>query len=62
MQLKKLTLKALIERSIQLYPNNESLSWIDQSPMLFSEFYDQVIIIQNALSSKVLLKVTKLHY
>ena len=59
MQLKKLTLKALIERSIQLYPNNESLSWIDQSPMLFSEFYDQVIIIQNALSKQGIIKGDK---
>ncbi len=59
MQLEKLTLKAVLERSIKLYSNNESLSWIDQKPMLFSEFYEKVTKIQNALSQQGIAKGDK---
>ena len=52
MQLAKLTLKDVLERSYKLYPTQQSLSWLDETPMLFSDFYDNVKYIQNALSQQ----------
>jgi long-chain acyl-CoA synthetase len=52
MKLEKLTLKEVLKRSHKLYSNKESLSWIDEKPMLFSQFYQQVCQIQKALSEQ----------
>ncbi|MFO7897326.1 MAG: AMP-binding protein [Candidatus Cloacimonadales bacterium] len=52
MELKKLTLKEVLIRSNKLYAAQKSLSWIDEQPMRFNQFYQQVCEIQKALSEQ----------
>ena len=59
-ELSKLTLKCVLERSVKLYPTKKSLSWADEKPMRLNEFYEQVCEIQDALTQEGISKGDKI--
>jgi long-chain acyl-CoA synthetase len=48
-ELKKLTLKELVERSRKLYPHSNALSWADGNPLSYTEVYEKICQVSSLL-------------